>query len=36
MLGAISQRTEQLQLMTGVTCPTMRIKPAIVAQAAAT
>jgi coenzyme F420-dependent glucose-6-phosphate dehydrogenase len=35
-LGAISQRTERIELMTGVTCPTMRIHPAIVAQAAAT
>jgi coenzyme F420-dependent glucose-6-phosphate dehydrogenase len=36
VLGAISQRTERLQLMTGVTCPTARIHPAIVAHAAAT
>jgi len=35
-LGAISQRTERIELMTGVTCPTFRIHPAIVAQAAAT
>jgi coenzyme F420-dependent glucose-6-phosphate dehydrogenase len=35
-LGAISQRTERIELMTGVTCPTTRIHPAIVAQAAAT
>jgi coenzyme F420-dependent glucose-6-phosphate dehydrogenase len=35
-LGAISQRTERIQLMTGVTCPTTRVHPAIVAQAAAT
>jgi coenzyme F420-dependent glucose-6-phosphate dehydrogenase len=35
-LGAISQRTERIELMTGVTCPTTRIQPAIVAQAAAT
>jgi G6PDH family F420-dependent oxidoreductase len=35
-LGAISQRTERIELITGVTCPTMRIHPAIVAQAAAT
>jgi coenzyme F420-dependent glucose-6-phosphate dehydrogenase len=35
-LGAISQRTEKLELITGVTCPTTRIHPAIVAQAAAT
>jgi G6PDH family F420-dependent oxidoreductase len=36
MLGAISQRTEKLVIGTGVTCPTMRIHPAIIAQAAAT
>lgn len=36
VLGAISQRTERIELMTGVTCPTTRIHPAIVAQAAAT
>lgn len=36
VLGAISQRTERIELMTGVTCPTTRINPAIVAQAAAT
>jgi len=35
-LGAISQRTELIELITGVTCPTFRIHPAIVAQAAAT
>lgn len=35
-LGAISQRTERIALMTGVTCPTTRVHPAIVAQAAAT
>lgn len=36
VLGAISQRTERLILMTGVTCPTIRIHPAVAAQAAAT
>ncbi|HXS46249.1 MAG TPA: TIGR03557 family F420-dependent LLM class oxidoreductase [Solirubrobacterales bacterium] len=36
VLGAISQATERLQLVTGVTCPTTRIHPAIVAHAAAT
>jgi coenzyme F420-dependent glucose-6-phosphate dehydrogenase len=36
VVGAIAQATEQLRLGTGVTCPTMRIHPAIVAQAAAT
>jgi coenzyme F420-dependent glucose-6-phosphate dehydrogenase len=36
VLGAIAQATERLQLGTGVTCPTVRVHPAIVAQAAAT
>lgn len=36
VLGAISQATERLELITGVTCPTTRIHPAIIAQAAAT
>jgi coenzyme F420-dependent glucose-6-phosphate dehydrogenase len=36
VLGAIAARTERLELLTGVTCPTQRIHPAIVAQAAAT
>jgi coenzyme F420-dependent glucose-6-phosphate dehydrogenase len=36
VLGAISQATERLRLVTGVTCPTTRIHPAIIAQAAAT
>jgi G6PDH family F420-dependent oxidoreductase len=35
-IGAISQATETLTLGTGVTCPLVRIHPAIVAQAAAT
>jgi coenzyme F420-dependent glucose-6-phosphate dehydrogenase len=35
-LGAIAQATEKLRVLTGVTCPTIRIHPAIVAQAAAT
>ncbi|HEX3242884.1 MAG TPA: TIGR03557 family F420-dependent LLM class oxidoreductase [Solirubrobacterales bacterium] len=35
-LGAISQRTERIPLITGVTCPTTRLHPAIIAQAAAT
>jgi G6PDH family F420-dependent oxidoreductase len=35
-IGAISQATETLTLGTGVTCPLLRIHPAIVAQAAAT
>jgi coenzyme F420-dependent glucose-6-phosphate dehydrogenase len=36
VLGGISQSTERLLVGTGVTCPTMRVHPAIVAQAAAT
>ena len=36
VLGAIAERTERLVVGTGVTCPTMRIHPAIVAHAAAT
>lgn len=36
VLGGIAQATERLELITGVTCPTIRIHPAIVAHAAAT
>ncbi len=36
VLGAIANATEKLELITGITCPTMRYHPAIVAQAAAT
>lgn len=36
VLGGIAQATERLEVMTGVTCPTIRIHPAIIAQAAAT
>jgi G6PDH family F420-dependent oxidoreductase len=36
VIGAIAHATSRLQLGTGVTCPTVRIHPAIVAQAAAT
>jgi coenzyme F420-dependent glucose-6-phosphate dehydrogenase len=36
VIGAISQATTRLKLGTGVTCPTIRIHPAIIAQAAAT
>jgi len=36
VIGGIAQATERLRLGTGVTCPTMRIHPAIVAHAAAT
>ena len=35
-LGALSQATEEVSFCTGVTCPLIRIHPAIVAQAAAT
>jgi G6PDH family F420-dependent oxidoreductase len=36
VLGAVAEATEQLGLMTAVTCPVMRYHPAIIAQAAAT
>jgi len=36
VIGAIAHATERLELGTGVTCPTTRIHPAIIAQAAAT
>jgi G6PDH family F420-dependent oxidoreductase len=36
MLGAIAQTTERFRIGTGVTCPLIRIHPAIVAHAAAT
>jgi G6PDH family F420-dependent oxidoreductase len=36
VIGGIACTTEYIRLGTGVTCPTMRIHPAIVAQAAAT
>ena len=36
VLGGIAQAAPQLRLGTGVTCPTIRIHPAIIAQAAAT
>jgi G6PDH family F420-dependent oxidoreductase len=36
VIGAIAEATSELTLGTGVTCPTVRIHPAIVAQAAAT
>jgi len=35
-IGGIAQATESLRLGTGVTCPTIRIHPAVIAQAAAT
>ncbi len=36
LLGAIAHATERFEIGTGVTCPTIRIHPAIIAQAAAT
>jgi G6PDH family F420-dependent oxidoreductase len=36
VLGAIAASTDSLGLATGVTCPTLRYHPAIIAQAAAT
>jgi G6PDH family F420-dependent oxidoreductase len=35
-IGAIAEATDTLRVTTGVTCPTIRVHPAIVAQAAAT
>lgn len=36
VLGGIAQATDRLEIGTGVTCPLIRIHPAIIAQAAAT
>ena len=36
MLGAVAQATSSVELMTYVTCPTMRYHPAVVAQMSAT
>lgn len=36
VLGAIAEVTERVPVTTAVTCPTMRIHPAVIAQAAAT
>ncbi|SCL25583.1 F420-dependent oxidoreductase, G6PDH family [Micromonospora nigra] len=36
VFGAIAARTDRVGLVTGVTCPTVRYHPAIIAQAAAT
>jgi coenzyme F420-dependent glucose-6-phosphate dehydrogenase len=36
VIGAIAQATERLTLGTGVTCPTIRTHPGVIAQAAAT
>jgi coenzyme F420-dependent glucose-6-phosphate dehydrogenase len=36
VIGGIAETTSSLRLGTGVTCPTMRVHPAVIAQAAAT
>jgi G6PDH family F420-dependent oxidoreductase len=36
VIGGVAEATERLVLGTGVTCPTIRIHPAVIAQAAAT
>jgi coenzyme F420-dependent glucose-6-phosphate dehydrogenase len=36
VIGGIAEATDELRLGTGVSCPTTRIHPAIIAQAAAT
>lgn len=36
VVGAVAQATSKLRLGTGVTCPIMRMHPAVIAQAAAT
>lgn len=36
VIGALAQATERIRIGTAVTCPTVRLHPAIVAQAAAT
>src|SRR6478672_8686587 len=36
VLGAVAQVTQRVELMTYVTCPTIRYHPAVVAQKAAT
>lgn len=36
LLGAVAQATERVELMTYVTCPTIRYHPAVIAQKAAT
>ncbi len=36
VIGALAQATERMHVTTAVTCPTIRIHPAIIAQAAAT
>src|SRR4051812_6514695 len=36
VLGGIAATTERIEVATGVTCPIMRIHPAVIAQASAT
>jgi G6PDH family F420-dependent oxidoreductase len=36
LLGALAEATRELRITTAVTCPTLRLHPAVVAQAAAT
>lgn len=36
VLGAMAEKTDRIGLATGVTCPTVRYHPAVIAQAAAT
>ncbi len=36
VIGSIAQATENMKVTTAVTCPTLRIHPAVIAQAAAT
>jgi G6PDH family F420-dependent oxidoreductase len=36
VIGALAEATENMHVTTGVTCPTVRIHPAVIAQAAAT
>ena len=36
ILGALAERTHRIEVAVGVTCPTVRIHPAILAQATAT
>src|SRR4051812_49884591 len=36
VIGALAEATERLPVTTAVTCPTIRVHPAVIAQAAAT
>ena len=36
VIGGLSQATRNLKVVTAVTCPTLRIHPAVMAQASAT